>query len=249
MRKAIVVLVAALIAFAVQGWNTVKGGPAGVDLEGTYQPGEPIDLQALLAGVKVMPSRPSVAGYERECSPGAGCVFGQAWSDDVDVEGGHNGCDTRNDMLRASLSEVHLRPNTNGCVVEAGILADPYTGHRIEFRKTDALAVQVDHLYPLSRSWDMGAHAWTPERRRDFANDPRNLIVADGSANASKGDQGPGEWLPINQGYRCAYVASYLEVARSYDLPITRSEEQTVLELAPICAHHQGDEKRSSPSS
>jgi len=34
-----------------------------------------------------------MTGYARE-------NFGQAWSDDVRVDGGRNGCDTRNDILR-----------------------------------------------------------------------------------------------------------------------------------------------------
>jgi hypothetical protein len=32
--------------------------------------------------------RAAKTGYDR-------AMFGQAWSDDVSVEGGHNGCDTR----------------------------------------------------------------------------------------------------------------------------------------------------------
>ena len=89
-------------------------------------------------------------GYKRN-------QFGQAWTDDHAGRGGHNGCDTRNDVLAAQLTAVQYRGRSR-CVVIAGtLLADPYTGRRIEFRKATATRVQIDHLYPLARAWDMGA--------------------------------------------------------------------------------------------
>ncbi len=38
--------------------------------------------------------------------------FGQAWSDDVNVEFGHNGCNTRDDILRRDLANLVVRPGT-----------------------------------------------------------------------------------------------------------------------------------------
>ena len=77
--------------------------------------------------------------------------------------------------------------------------------------------MQIDHLYPLARAWDMGAARWPLRRRIDFANDQAaNLLAVDGPANASKNDAGPGEWMPINRSYRCTYVLRYLQVARKY---------------------------------
>ena len=64
---------------------------------------------------------------------------------------------TRNDVLAAQLTAVQYRGRSR-CVVIAGtLLADPYTGRWIEFRKATATRVQIDHLYPLARAWDMGA--------------------------------------------------------------------------------------------
>ncbi|WP_328522970.1 HNH endonuclease family protein [Kribbella sp. NBC_00359] len=128
-------------------------------------------------------------GYERD-------QFGQTWTDDHAGRGGHNGCDTRNDVLAAQLAAVQYRARSR-CVVIAGtLLTDPYTGRRIEFRKAAATKVQIDHLYPLARAWDMGAAHWSLPRRVDFANDgAANLLAVDGPANASKNDDGSGEWL------------------------------------------------------
>lgn len=239
------VLVAVAAAIVVWHFVDPAGGSdttapettASVPQEGTYhRGGGPVDLQKLLKGVEVVQSRPSVPGYDRDCGTGHACSFGQAWSDDVDVQFGHNGCDTRNDLLRASLRDLGIREGTNGCVVESGTFTEPYTGQRVEFTKAEAYKVQIDHVYPLARAWDMGASTWSIQKRTDFANDPRNLVVADGSANASKSDQGPGEWLPVNAGYRCTYVATYLKVARRYQLPITQEDRDTASRLSKQCS-------------
>lgn len=197
--------------------------------------GKPVDLGKLLERVEISP-RAAREGYDRECGTDQACSFGPAWSDDVDAAYGHNGCDTRNDLLQASLTDVEVRTGTDGCVVESGLLADPYTGRTISFTKERAYEVQVDHVIPLALSWDMGAADWDLQRRTEFANDPRNLIVADGPANASKSDQGPGEWLPINRSYRCTYLSRYLKVADIYDLPITPADATAVRAAEPSCA-------------
>ena len=90
-------------------------------------------------------------GYERDCGPGEACVFGPSWSDDVTVEGGHNGCDTRNDVLDRDLSAgqvggtaVPKRFREPGqCVGVEGVLNDPYTGRAIHFTKEHPAAAQA----------------------------------------------------------------------------------------------------------
>jgi hypothetical protein len=81
------------------------------------KPALPGTALAVLASVPVRGRAPKT-GYVRN-------QFGQAWSDDVNVPGGHNGCDTRNDILRRDLTDITLKPNTAGCVVATGKLADP----------------------------------------------------------------------------------------------------------------------------
>lgn len=198
---------------------------------GTGQPatGTAKLILAELRGLRVVAARPDVPGYTRD-------EFGQTWSDDHAGRGGHNGCDTRNDILAAQLTVVRYRARSK-CVVIAGTLpADPYTGRRIEFRKAAATKVQIDHLYALARAWDMGAARWPLQRRVDFANDQAaNLLAVDGSANASKNDAGPGDWLPLNRGYRCTYVLRYLQVARKYTLPITAADRDAAQKVTRTC--------------
>lgn len=216
--------------FAMLAMMAVLAGcaPVGAEPASTTATGGAISAE--LAKVKVIPSRPNVPGYDRSCRKGHGCSFGPAWKD-VD----RNGCDTRDDVLKAQLTAVKLRDGSR-CIVAAGTLHDPYTGRTVEFVKSQAFRVQIDHVYPLGRAWDMGAASWTAERRLEFANDQAiNLLAVDGSANESKGDQGPGEWLPLNKAFRCAYVLRYLQVAKKYDLPVTAADADAAREIAPTC--------------
>lgn len=159
--------------------------------------------------------------------------FGPAW-EDVD----HNGCDTRNDILRRDLTGITFRSNDPGCTVATGTLADPYTGHKISFERgvrTSSL-VQIDHVVPLGNSIRHGADGWTQERREAFANDPFNLIAVDGPTNGSKSDSGPADWLPPVASYDCAYVEHYIGVSAKYDLTISRRDAATSRKVLSACS-------------
>ena len=109
-------------------------------------------------------------GYDRD-------QFGPAWAD-VD----HNGCDTRNDILDRDLEDTAYRPGTQDCIVTSGVLQDPFTGAEIQFvRGQDtSSAVQIDHVVALSDAWQKGAQQLNEETRRQFSNDPLNLLAVDG---------------------------------------------------------------------
>ncbi|MCZ4651842.1 DUF1524 domain-containing protein [Gordonia amicalis] len=169
-------------------------------------------------------------GYDRD-------LFGQAWSDDVTVDGGHNGCDTRNDILRRDLTDITLKPGSNGCAVLSGTLGDPYTGMTIRFvRGQDtSSAVQIDHVVALSDAWQKGAQQLSPQQRADFANDPRNLQAVDGPTNQKKGDGDAATWLPPEKGYRCTYVARQVEVKAAYRLWVTQAEKDAITRVLVGC--------------
>ena len=145
-----------------------------------------------LANLATITTRPSPPGYDRSCTAGHECVFGPAWTDDVTTEYGHNGCSTRDDVLRIQLRNVLTKAGTNGCVVTAGDLDDPYTGAQIHYTKTGGTyEVAVDHVVALAVGWDLGAYQWSLAQRRNFANDPRNLLATTAGANTTKGDRTP----------------------------------------------------------
>jgi hypothetical protein len=169
-------------------------------------------------------------GYDR-------AMFGQAWSDDVSVEGGHNGCDTRNDVLRRDLRSVGLKPGSSGCAVLTGALQDPYTGASIAFRRGQATSsmVQIDHIVALGNAWETGAQQLSAERRRNLANDPLNLWAVSGAANQQKGAGDAATWLPANTSIRCVYVARQVAVKLTYGLWVTGPERDAMKRVLDGC--------------
>ena len=161
--------------------------------------------------------------------------FGEPWSDDVNVEFGHNGCNTRDDILRRDLADLQVRPGT--CFAQRGILHDPYTGTTIVFvRGPDtSLAVQIDHVVSLSDAWYKGARGWDDQRRRDFANDPRNLLAVARQANFDKAFRDAASWLPPNLAFRCAFVARQVEVKTDYQLWVSGREKDAMRRVLRGC--------------
>lgn len=107
------------------------------------------DAQQVLEQLPVKGRAPKT-GYSRE-------QFGPAWAD-VD----NDGCDSRNQLLQAQLTQVRLKPGSR-CVVLTGDLADPYTGRTIHFVRAGSYehAVDLDH-----------AVIWTAWACRSFAMRP-----------------------------------------------------------------------------
>ncbi|MEE4025039.1 DUF1524 domain-containing protein [Gordonia sp. PKS22-38] len=168
-------------------------------------------------------------GYDRD-------QFGQAWSDDVTVAGGHNGCDTRNDLLQ-TMDAVVIKPGTQNCVVLSGTLNDPYTGRSIPFTRgeTTSTEVQVDHVVALSDAWQKGAQQLSADERRNLANDPRNLQPTDGPTNSQKGAGDAATWLPPNKSYRCTYVSRQIDVKAAYELWVTAAEKSAMQRVLSSC--------------
>ena len=161
--------------------------------------------------------------------------FGEPWSDDVNVEFGHNGCNTRDDILRRDLVDLQVRPGT--CFAQRGILHDPYTGATIVFvRGPDTSpAVQIDHVVSLSDAWYKGARTWDDQRRRDFANDPRNLLAVAGQANFDKAFRDAASWQPPNQAFRCEFVARQVAVKIAYGLSVSAKEKRAMVAILEGC--------------
>jgi len=150
---------------------------------------------------------PSTGGYDRER------YFG-SW---LDTDG--DCLNTRHEMLADLSTGPVVR---DGCRVIHGRWNDPYTG--IIF--TSSSKLDIDHIVPLKWAWDRGAAGWGQNQRLDFANDPRNLMAVEASANRQKGAKGPLEWLPPNRAYRCEYILRFKRLALTYKLSFTAPEAQ-----------------------
>ncbi|AXH95982.1 cell wall-binding repeat-containing protein [Ornithinimicrobium avium] len=201
----------------------VLGGPAAVADGATTTPCRP-PAGSVISVLNDLPvkGRAPKTGYDRD-------LFGPAWTDAVDVQGGRNGCDTRNDVLRRDLDDLVVRTGTNGCVAQTGWLNEPFSGQKLWFeRGVTSSGIHIDHLVALSDAWQKGAQQITPEQRKNFANDPLNLWAVDGGLNMQKGDGDAATWLPPNKSVRCDYVAYQVAVKAKYKLWVTQAEKDAI---------------------
>ncbi|PPF32613.1 HNH endonuclease family protein [Pseudoclavibacter sp. AY1H1] len=229
-----------LLAVAIAGWAVI--GLSTPHHEAT--PAQPIGSAATVAPItstmtaeeisqrlqvlaiaQQVEADPQTPAYERD-------EFGTRWAD-VD----RNGCDTRNDILNRDLTDLVHKPGTNDCKVVAGTLHDPYTGQLIHVNTPQELGdqIDVDHIVPLNLAWLHGAATWTPEQRRNFANDPANLRAVDASTNNSKSDDGPSAWEPPNTDYRCQFAAAYVDVVDAYKLTLSPADHDSLTATLTRC--------------
>ena len=130
--------------------------------------------------------------------------------------------DTRQEVLISeSLQPVVL--DDRGCRVVSGEWLDLYTGQTF----TDPSKLDIDHFIPLSEAHRSGADTWTPEQRQSFANDLMNehsLIAVSASANRSKGDRDPANWLPPDESFQCEYIKRWVAVKEHFNLRMDATE-------------------------
>ena len=180
------------------------------------------DTLAMISQLQVA-SKMSGKGYDRYGD------FGR-WQD---LDG--NGCDTREDVLSRDLRNVKMNPDF--CEVEYGLFDDPYTGEKDrEFiRGENSRVIDIEHVVALKNAYqtgagrdpETGADLWPREKRLAIANDPLNLIVADGPLNRAKGEKDISEWTPeeTNPDYMCRYATRQVQVKHKYGLWVTPEEK------------------------
>ncbi len=216
------IVVAAQVTSATQGPSHFI---AQADIP-TVAPG--VDV---LAGVGEIPARVRSRDYHRD-------AFGESWTDDTTAPGGHNGCDTRNDILDRDLRDkTYVAIKRCPTAVATGTLLDPYTSALVPFTRGAQIgaAVQIDHIVPLALAWDLGARAWSEEMRTRFANDPANLLAVEGQANQDKGDKEPALWMPPNAAFHCQYAMQYIAVLRGYSLPVDAASVPVLRAATDTC--------------
>jgi hypothetical protein len=135
--------------------------------------------------------------------------------------------DTRDEVLAAeSLVPV------SGCDVQHGRWRSSYDG----VTTWQSAGFDVDHLVPLAEAWDSGAGHWNAATRQRYANDlrdSRTLVAVTASANRSKSDRDPAEWLPALG--RCTYLRHWVAVKIRWRLTVDRTEKRALLRLADTC--------------
>ncbi|OMC33161.1 hypothetical protein A5739_07240 [Mycobacterium colombiense] len=232
-RKVLLWLAAAAALALLVAYQTVGSSTARHSAEYAARADVPTVLPGtdVLAGVAVVPLRQHRYDYLRS-------AFGDAWDDDNDAPMGHNGCDTRNDILNRDLvDKTYVSVKRCPDAVATGTLHDPYTSKTIAFARGPKVgeSVQIDHIVPLAYAWDMGASGWPAPERLRFANDPANLLAVDGQANQDKGDSPPAQWMPQNAAFACQYAMQFIAVLRGYALPVDRASTGVLRQAATTC--------------
>ncbi len=162
-----------------------------------------------LNDVQVVAQRLKVIGYDRE-------LFGNGWAVDPNT-----GCTSREQTI-----STQLIPQSDSACDAPAAGTCPYSGKPIatDSGNPDVESIEVDHIFPLAAAWDMGAFAWSEEKRVAFANDPANLIAVSASANRQKSDLLPSEWLPPKRSKRCWYVNQVADIAVKYELALPATD-------------------------
>lgn len=153
----------------------------------------------------------------------------KSWPHWIDADGDCQ--DTRAEILiRDSVVPVKFKRN-KGCNVSWGQWIGPYTGKTI----TQASDLDIDHIVPLSHAHETGGANWTRDKKRQFANDPDNLLAVDDATNQKKGDKGPARWKPPSKSYWCEYSRRWRQIKSKYGLTISTPEERSLIVMGRTC--------------
>ncbi len=172
-------------------------------------------------GQLAVAGRVSQVGYDRS-------KFSQGWAD-------YEGCDMRNRILQRDLVDTIL--DKDNCIVLRGTLkSGPYSGKDILFERGVGTsgAIHIEHVVAVSDAWQKGAQDLSRQERRQFYNDPLNLIAVDGPTNQDKGSQDASAWLP-QRSYRCRYIARQIAVKLRYSLWLSPPEHQAMQKQLQTC--------------
>ena len=138
----------------------------------------------------------------------------------IDADG--DGCNTRYEVLiDESTTPVTI---TDRCTLTGGTWVSPYDG----LAASSPTGIEIDHVVALAEAWRSGAWAWTPQQRRDFANDlgvPYALTAASSASNQAKADKDPAQWMPTDGAYRCEFVTSWALIKYRWSLTIDAAEQ------------------------
>lgn len=165
-------------------------------------------------------------GDQAPPTPYARDEFGSGWAT-------VNGCETRAVILNRDLQNTVIGDE---CRIIGGSLDDPYTGTIITYDPAQPSAIQIDHVVALSDAWRSGAWLLSDERRRQFANDPLELLAVSGAQNQEKGDGAAHEWLPPQRAFHCQYAARQVAIKLKYGLWVAQPEKAALEKVLSGCA-------------
>lgn len=79
---------------------------------------------------------------------------------------------------------------------------------------------------------------WSAAERQAYANDlddPRSLLAVHDSANQSKADRDPAQWMPPAASATCRYISDWVTVKTRWGLSIDPAEHAAIQRVAATC--------------
>jgi len=93
-------------------------------------------------------------------------------------------------------------------------------------------------MVPLADAHRSGAATWPAGYKQVYANDlaiADALIAVSASANRSKSDQSPDEWMPTNTTSHCRYATAWVDVKYRWSLTVTNAERSALERAIVAC--------------
>ncbi|WP_120004314.1 hypothetical protein [Nesterenkonia muleiensis] len=140
------------------------------------------------------------------------------------------GVNTRHRVLARDLTEVEWNSAETG--VRDGDFYDPYTGDHAEYSAPDTV---LDHLLPVEHAWIEMQHR-SEDERKQFYNDPTNLLAVTAESQQDKGSQAPRNWMPEHQGFHCRYAMAWTSTAVKHGISLFDSDIRELRETLYRCA-------------
>jgi S-layer homology domain/Protein of unknown function (DUF1524)/Excalibur calcium-binding domain len=194
--------------FKLLSWSAslLLTATAAVAIPQTASAAETASAASVLASLHI--AEEANFGYDR--------TYFQHW---IDADG--DGCDTRSEVLQEESTATVMV--SSDCTVATGQWVSRYDGQTW----VNASDVDIDHMVPLAEAWGAGAQAWSPEQRRDFANDMTLNVALEAvtdEVNQSKSDRDPAEWMPSLAGTACDYATDWVLVKYRWQLSVDQAE-------------------------
>lgn len=153
--------------------------------------------------------------------------FGSGWTNPRGPE-----CDARQVALARQITNP-VRDPRDPCKILRGDFHDPYTGRTVPDVETKYL--DGDHIVSLKDAYESGAWTWSATRRKKFANNPANVVVATEAANGGKQARGPATWNPATHAATCWWVAEYVTIKDREGLGITAADKKAAAATLAGC--------------
>ncbi|MDN4502857.1 HNH endonuclease family protein [Alteromonadaceae bacterium BrNp21-10] len=128
-----------------------------------------------------------------------------------------NDCqNTRAEVLIRDAQQIDAYKTIRQCQVTAGRWYDVYSGTWFN----QASTLDIDHVIPLSYAHQITTGQWSADKKREFANDPDNLLAVSAAQNRQKGAKGPTQWMPASAEYQCEYLKKWQYISQKYQLAL-----------------------------